>query len=115
MPAGRVLATQQARDAANQLLALTGAVKEQVRRVLQHGGILADPYHWEGGLAGKWRHEWGPDANQLNQAVAKRAEPDPLGAESLPSSRSLDWPSLGPESAMIFLRANRPARRLPRA
>ncbi len=71
MPAGRVLATQQARDAAKQLLALTGSVKEQVRRVLQHGRILADPHHWEGGLAGTWRHDWGRDANQLNQAAAK--------------------------------------------
>jgi hypothetical protein len=74
MPVGRVLATQQARDAAKQLLALTGPVKEQVRRVLQHGGILADPYHWDCGLAGTWRNDWGRDANQLNQAAAKLDE-----------------------------------------
>ncbi len=74
MSAGRVLATQQARDAAKQLLALTGPVKEQVRRVLHYGGILADPQHWDSSLAGKWRHGWGPDANQLNQAVAKLDE-----------------------------------------
>ncbi len=105
MPAGRVLATQQARDAANQLLALTGPVKEQVRRVLQHGGILADPYHWDCGLAGKWRNEWGPDANQLNQAVAKldelehkaqqvvedifKADDAPPGAVTLASDKSV--------------------------
>ncbi len=76
MPAGRVLVTQQARDAAKQLLALTGPVKEQVRRVLHHGGILADPQHWDSSLAGKWRHDWGPDVNQLNQAVAKLDELD---------------------------------------
>jgi RHS repeat-associated protein len=74
MPAGRVLATQLARDAAKQLLALTGSVKEQVGRVLQHGGILADPHRWEGGLAGKWRNDWGSDANQLNQTAAKLEE-----------------------------------------
>ncbi|MGH3694785.1 MAG: alpha/beta hydrolase [Pseudonocardiaceae bacterium] len=71
MPAGRVLATQQARDAAKQLHALTGPVKEQVRRVLQHGGTLADPNHWDSSLAGKWRYDWGQDVNQLNQIVAK--------------------------------------------
>jgi hypothetical protein len=74
MPTGRVLATQQAREAAKQLLALTGSVKEQVRRVLQQGGILADPTHWGGGLAGKWRNDWGPDTNQLNQVAAKLDE-----------------------------------------
>lgn len=42
MATGRILATQQARDAANQLLALTQPVKNQVRRVLRHGGILTD-------------------------------------------------------------------------
>ncbi|MGH8345973.1 MAG: hypothetical protein ACRES5_05315, partial [Pseudomonas sp.] len=71
MSAGRVLATQQARDAAKQLIALTGPVKEQVRKVLHHGGVLADPHHWGGDLAGKWRHDWGRDANHLNQTVAK--------------------------------------------
>ncbi len=71
MPVGRVLATQQAEEAAKQLLVLTGPAKEQVGRVLQHGGILADPNHWEGGPAGRWRHEWGPDANLLRQAAVK--------------------------------------------
>ncbi len=74
MTSARVLATQQARDAAKQLLALTGSVKEQVRRVLQHGGILANPHHWEGSLAGTWRNDWGRDANHLNQAAAKLDE-----------------------------------------
>lgn len=74
MPAGRVLATQLARDAAKQLLALTGTVKEKVGRVLQQGNILADPNHWGGGLAGKWRNDWGSDTNQLNQAAAKLDE-----------------------------------------
>jgi hypothetical protein len=74
MPAGRVLATQQARDAAKQLLALTGSVKDKVGRVLQQGSLLADPAHWGGGLAGKWRNDWGPDTNQLNQATAKLDE-----------------------------------------
>ncbi|MDT5281866.1 MAG: hypothetical protein QOJ20_3061 [Mycobacterium sp.] len=74
MPAGRVLATQQARDAAKQMLAITGPLKEQVRSVLQHGGLLADPNHWNGGLAGKWRNDWGTDANHLRQAAAKLDE-----------------------------------------
>ncbi len=74
MPSGRVLATQQARDAAKQLRALTGPVKEQVGRVLQHGGVLADPNHWDCGLAGRWRNDWGRDANHLRQTVAKLNE-----------------------------------------
>lgn len=71
MPAGRVLATQQARDAAKQLLALTGQVKEKVGRVVRQGSILADSQRWEGGLAGKWRNDWSQDANQLHQTAAK--------------------------------------------
>ncbi len=74
MPAGRVLATQQARDAAKQLLALTGTVKEHVRKVLQQGGLLADPQRWNGGVAGKWRNDWGQDSSQLNQTAAKLDE-----------------------------------------
>jgi len=74
MPAGRVLATQQARDAASQLLALTGPVKQQVQRILQQGNILADPNRWNGGLAGRWRNDWDQDANHLCQTVAKLDE-----------------------------------------
>ncbi len=74
MPAARVLATQQARDAAKQLLAVTGRVKEQVGRVLQHGGVLADPTHWDGGLAGRWRNDWGQDSSYLRQTAAKLDE-----------------------------------------
>lgn len=74
MSAGRVLATQQARAAAKQMLALTGTVKEHVGRVLQQGNILADPHRWDGGHAGKWRNDWGQDASQLNQTAAKLEE-----------------------------------------
>lgn len=74
MPAGRVLATQQAKDAANQMLALAGPVKQQVGRVLQYGSILADPHRWDGGLAGKWRNDWDQDANRLRQIAAKLEE-----------------------------------------
>jgi hypothetical protein len=74
MASGRVLATQEARDAAKQLLELTGSVKERVGRVLQQGGVLADAHRWDGGLAGKWRNQWGQDARQLKQAAAKLDE-----------------------------------------
>jgi len=74
MPAGRVLATQQARDAAKQLLALTGQVKDKVGTVVRQGSILADPYRWDGGLAGKWRNDWSQDASQLHQTAAKLDE-----------------------------------------
>ncbi len=74
MPAGRVLATHQARDAAKQLLAATGSVKEQVERVLRHGAVLANPGHWDGGLAGQWRNDWGLDANHLRQTAATLGE-----------------------------------------
>ncbi len=71
MSAGRVLATQQAKDAAKKLLALTGPTKDQIGRVLQHGGVLADPNQWNGGLAGKWRNDWGKDAHHLRQTAAE--------------------------------------------
>ncbi len=74
MTAGRVLATQQARDAAKQLLALTRTVKDKVGKVLQHGGVLADPQRWDGGVALKWRNDWHQDSGQLNQASAKLDE-----------------------------------------
>jgi RHS repeat-associated protein len=74
MPAGRVLATQQARDAAKQLLALTRTVKQQVGKVLQQGRVLADPQRWDGGVAGKWRNDWTHDASQLNQTTTKLDE-----------------------------------------
>ncbi|HZD16293.1 MAG TPA: hypothetical protein VE196_14460 [Pseudonocardiaceae bacterium] len=74
MPDGRILATQQARDAAKQLLALTAAVKDRVGKVVQQGRILADPQRWDGGVAGKWRNDWSQDASQLNQTAAKLEE-----------------------------------------
>lgn len=74
MPTGRVLATQQARDAAKELLALTETVKERMGRVLQQGGVLADHNRWNGGLAGRWRKDWDQDANHLCQTVAKLDE-----------------------------------------
>ncbi len=74
MFAGRVLATQQARDAAKQLLALTVSMREQVGRVIQQGGVLADSQQWDGGLAGRWRNDWGLDANHLHQTAAKLDE-----------------------------------------
>ncbi len=74
MPAGRVLATEQARDAAKQMLALTGSVKDKVGRVVQQGRVLADPQRWDGGVAGKWRNDWSHDASQLSQTAAKLEE-----------------------------------------
>jgi hypothetical protein len=56
------------------LLALTGRVKEQVGTVLQQGDILAEPHRWDGPRAGKWRHDWGQDANHLRQTAAKLDE-----------------------------------------
>ncbi|MGH3697484.1 MAG: DUF6973 domain-containing protein [Pseudonocardiaceae bacterium] len=71
MSAGRVLATQQAKDAAKKLLALTGPIKDQIGRVLQHGGVLADPNQWNGSLAGRWRSDWGSDAHHLRRTAVK--------------------------------------------
>ena len=49
-------------------------MKEQVGRVLQQGGILADPHQWYCGLAGQWRNDWGADANHLRHTAAKLDE-----------------------------------------
>jgi hypothetical protein len=102
MPAGRVLATQQAKDAANQLLALTGPVKEQVRRVLQHGGILADPNQWDCSLAGKLRNDWDQDANHLRQAAAKLDELEHRAQQVIENIFKADTAPSGFEAAMFY-------------
>jgi hypothetical protein len=53
---------------------LTAAVKDKVGTVLRQGSIVADPRQWDGGLAGKWRHDWLADATQLKQTAAKLDE-----------------------------------------
>jgi hypothetical protein len=72
----RVLATQQARDAAKQLIASTGQLKEQINKVIQQGKVLAEPNNWDGQLAQKWRQEWETDSKQLQQASQKMDEID---------------------------------------
>ncbi len=97
MTAGRVLATQQARDAAKQLLALTRTVKDKVGKVLQHGGVLADPKRWEGGVAGKWRNDWHQDSGQLNQASAKFDEFERRAHQVVEDIFKADSASHGPQ------------------
>jgi hypothetical protein len=70
----RVLATQQARDAAKQLLAATGPLKDQIAKLIQQGHILADANQWDGSLAQKWRGEWEADVQQLQTASGKLDE-----------------------------------------
>lgn len=98
MPAGRVLATQQARDAANQLLALTGQVKDKVGMVVRQGNILADPHRWDGGLAGKWRNDWSQDASQLRQTAAKLADLERRAHQVVEDIFKTDSGSLGTRS-----------------
>jgi hypothetical protein len=69
MATARVLATQQARDGAKQLLAATGPLKDQIAKVVQQGNILADANQWDGNLAEKWRGDWGGDVKQLQTAA----------------------------------------------
>ncbi|MGH3694722.1 MAG: hypothetical protein ACRES5_14420 [Pseudomonas sp.] len=76
MTSPRVLATQQARDAAQQLITSTGQLKEQINKVIQQGKILAEPNNWDGQLAQKWRQEWETDSKQLQQASQKMDEID---------------------------------------
>jgi hypothetical protein len=96
MPTTRVLATQQARDAAKQLLALTGPVKDQIGRILQQGGILADPRQWDCSLAGKWRNDWGHDANHLRQTAAKLNEVEHKAHQVVEDIFKADGASPGP-------------------
>lgn len=76
MTSARVLATQQARDSAKQLLAATGQLKEHITKVIQQGKVLADPNNWDGKLAQQWRNEWEADSKQLQQASQKIDEID---------------------------------------
>jgi ABC-type transporter Mla subunit MlaD len=68
MTSARVLATQQARDAANQLVQLTQQLKDEIGKVNAQGDKLADPNQWDGKLAQTWRNDWGNDKKQLQTA-----------------------------------------------
>jgi hypothetical protein len=74
MTSARVLATQQASDAAKQMLAAMGPLKDQIAKVIQQGHTLRDPNQWDGQLAQKWRSEWEADEKQLQTASQKMDE-----------------------------------------
>jgi uncharacterized protein YukE len=65
MTSARVLATQAARDSANQLVQLSGQLKDEIAKVIAQGDKLADPNQWDGKLAQTWRSDWGNDKKQL--------------------------------------------------
>lgn len=61
MTTGRVLATQEARDAVSKLKGLvTGDLLTTIGDLEKQGDILADPNEWDGGLAKQFRDAW-PD------------------------------------------------------
>ena len=68
MTSGRVLATQDAKTAAGQLVQLAGQLKDEITKVTAQGDKLADPNQWDGKLAQQWRGDWGNDKKQLQTA-----------------------------------------------
>ena len=69
MTSGRVLATQDAKAAASQLVQLSGQLKEEIGKVVAQGDKLAQPNEWDGKLAVTWRGDWGNDKKQLQSAA----------------------------------------------
>jgi gas vesicle protein len=69
MTSGRVLATQDAKAAANQLLQLTRQLQDEINKVIVQGDKLADPNQWDGQKAGQWRGQWSSDKGKLKQSV----------------------------------------------
>ncbi len=51
MTSAPVLATQQARDAGKQLLAMMRPLKEPIAEMVQQGNVFADANQWDGSLA----------------------------------------------------------------
>lgn len=68
MTSARVLATQDAKTAATQLVQLSGQLKDEIAKVIAQGNKLADPNQWDGKLAQGWRNDWGNDQKQLQNS-----------------------------------------------
>lgn len=64
----RVLATQDAKTAATQLIQLSGQLREEIARVIVQGNKLADQNQWDGNLARAWRNDWTNDQKQLQNS-----------------------------------------------
>lgn len=73
MTSARVLATQDAKAAAGQLVQLSGQLKEEITKVTAQGDKLADQNQWDGKLAQQWRTDWQNDKKQL-QAAAQQLD-----------------------------------------
>jgi guanyl-specific ribonuclease Sa len=74
MTSARVLATQHAKDSAQQLMSTAGQLREQIQRIVQQGKVLTNPNEWDGTKAQQWRQEWEADEKQLQQAAQKMDE-----------------------------------------
>jgi hypothetical protein len=69
MTSGRVLATQDAKTAANQLVQSSHQLQTEIQKVIAQGDKLADPNQWDGQKAQQWRGEWNTDKGQLQKSV----------------------------------------------
>ena len=62
MASGRVLSTEQAKSAIQQVQAIVnGGLAEQIGRLDQQGKILSDPDVWDGPLAQQFRDQTWPE------------------------------------------------------
>lgn len=73
---GRVLSTQQARDAITKMRSIIDSgLSEQITQLDAQGRVLSDPNVWDGALAGQFRAGWPTTAQNLTRM---RAELDDL-------------------------------------
>ncbi|MDT5281867.1 MAG: hypothetical protein QOJ20_3062 [Mycobacterium sp.] len=71
MTSARVLATEDAKTAAVQMVGDAGHLHDQIGKVVVEGDKLADPNQWDGKLAQQWRGDWTNDKKQLQDAASK--------------------------------------------
>lgn len=72
--AQRVLATQAAEQAANQLVPAIQQLRADIAKVQNLGKTLTDPNQWDGPDAVKFRTSWDPDVTRLQQTDDQMAQ-----------------------------------------
>ena len=72
--AQRVLATQAAEQAANQLVPAIQQLRADIAKIQNLGRTLTNPNEWDGPDAVKFRTSWDPDVQRLQQTDDQMAQ-----------------------------------------
>ena len=72
--AQRVLATQAAEQAANQLVPAIQQLRAEIAKIQNLGRTLTNPNEWDGPDAVKFRTSWDPDVTRLQQTDDQMAQ-----------------------------------------